>query len=79
MTANLSPNNKPCRERVNNILKRLQTEADLDLLPTLSGHSFRVGRVLGLLDEGEPVPEFILRSGRSAESTVMHHLRARKL
>lgn len=38
---------------VNLILKKHQEEAKLEIKPSLSGQSFRVGRVLDLLNEGE--------------------------
>jgi len=72
----LSLNDKLCHASVNNILKRLQAEAELDIEPSLSGHSFRVGRALDLLNEGESLPKIMLRGGWSAESTVMRYLRA---
>ena len=63
-----------CHASVNNILKRLQDEAELDIEPSLSGHSFRVGRALDLLNEGESPPKIILRGGWSAESKVMRYI-----
>ena len=76
LTPDLSLNDKLCHASVNNILKRLQAEAELDIEPSLSGHSFRVGRALDLLNEGESLPKIMLRGGWSAESTVMRYLRA---
>lgn len=75
-TPDLALNDKLCHASVNNILKRLQAEAELGIEPSLSGHSFRVGRALDLLNEGESLPKIMLRGGWSAESTVMRYLRA---
>jgi integrase len=40
LTPDLALNDKLCHASVNNILKRLQAEAELDIEPSLSGHSF---------------------------------------
>lgn len=61
---------------INRILKQLQQEADLKLNQELSGHSFRVGRALDLLMEGEPLEKIMLRGGWRSESTTMRYLRA---
>ena len=61
---------------INRILKQLQQEADLKLNQELSGHSFRVGRALDLLMEGEPLEKIMLRGGWRSESTAMRYLRA---
>ena len=61
---------------INKILKQLQQEADLKLNQELSGHSFRVGRALDLLLEGEPFEKIMLRGGWRSESTTMRYLRA---
>jgi len=76
ITPDLSLNDQLSHASVNIILKRLQAEAELDIQPSLSGHSFRVGRALDLLNEGESLPKIMLRGGWSAESTVMRYLRA---
>lgn len=67
---------KLCHASVNLILKELQEEAELNITPSLSGHSFRVGRALDFLNDGESLPKIMLRGGWSAESTVMRYLRA---
>lgn len=41
----------------------------------LSGHSFRVGAALDLLEQGEPLERIMLRGGWQADSTVMKYLR----
>jgi len=76
ITPGLNVTDQLCPARVNQILKELQTEAELAITPSLSGHSFRVGRALDLLNEGESLPKIMLRGGWSAESTVMRYLRA---
>ncbi|NVK32331.1 MAG: tyrosine-type recombinase/integrase, partial [Gammaproteobacteria bacterium] len=68
ITPDLSLNDQLSHASVNIILKRLQAEAELDIQPSLSGHSFRVGRALDLLNEGESLPKIMLRGGWSAES-----------
>ena len=71
---NLTP--QLCPHSINLILKRLQRDAELDIEPSLTGHSFRVGRALDLLNDGENLPKIMLRGGWSAEPTVMRYLRA---
>ena len=41
----------------------------------LSGHSFRVGAALELLEQGEPLEKKILRGGCETDSTAMKYLR----
>jgi len=41
----------------------------------LSGHSFRVGAALDLLEQGEPLEKIMLRGGWQADSTAMKYLR----
>jgi integrase len=41
----------------------------------LSGHSFRVGAALDLLEQGEPLEKIMLRGGWQSESTAMKYLR----
>lgn len=57
-------------------LQELQQEAGLDLGGKLSGHSFRVGAALDLLEQGESLEKIMLRGGWQAESTVIKYLRA---
>jgi site-specific recombinase XerD len=56
-------------------LQELQSKAGLDLGGRLTGHSFRVGAALDLLDQGEPMERIMLRGGWSAEATVIRYLR----
>jgi integrase len=41
----------------------------------LSGHSFRVGAALDLLEQGEPLEKIMLRGGWQTDSTAMKYLR----
>ena len=41
----------------------------------LSGHSFRVGEALDLLEQGEPLEKIMLRGGWQSDSTAMKYLR----
>lgn len=61
---------------ISTILKALQK--DLKVLSDeqpLSGHSFRVGVALDLLEQGEPLERIMLRGGWQADSTAMNYLR----
>ena len=61
---------------ISTILKKLQKglKASSDQQP-LSGHSFRVGAALDLLEQGEPLEKIILRGGWQTDSTAMKYLR----
>jgi len=61
---------------VSTILKALQKDlkVDSDEQP-LSGHSFRVGAALDLLEQGEPLEKIMLRGGWQSDSTAMKYLR----
>ena len=61
---------------VNRRLQALQAAAGIELDGQLSGHSFRVGRALDLLEGGESLEKIMLRGGWEAESTVIRYLRA---
>ena len=61
---------------ISTILKTLQEE--LKSGPNeqpLSGHSFRVGAALDLLEQGEPLEKIMLRGGWQTDSTAMKYLR----
>jgi len=61
---------------VSTILKRLQKDLKMDSdKQPLSGHSFRVGAALDLLEQGEPLERIILRGGWQSDSTAMKYLR----
>jgi integrase len=61
---------------VSTLLKALQKDlkVDYDGQP-LSGHSFRVGAALDLLEQGEPLEKIMLRGGWQSDSTAMKYLR----
>ena len=73
LTQKLSPGS------VNIILRNLQSAAGLNIEPSLSGHSFRVGRALDLLESGESLPKIMLRGGWKTESTAIRYLSAWEL
>lgn len=68
--------NKLAPASINRILKDLQKDTGLKLNTELSGHSFRVGKALDLLMEGEPLEKIMLRGGWRSESTAMRYLRS---
>ena len=61
---------------ISTILKALQEglKSESNEHP-LSGHSFRVGAALDLLDQGEPWEKIMLRGGWQTDSTAMKYLR----
>jgi len=68
---NLSPSS------VSVILKTLQATIHSDKnTPLLSGHSFRVGAALDLLEQGEPLEKIMLRGGWQSDATAMQYLRS---
>ena len=61
---------------ISTILKALQKELNMDSdEKPLSGHSFRVGAALDLLEQGEPLERIMLRGGWQTDSTAMKYLR----
>ena len=61
---------------INTILKALQAGLDQGAKEkSLSGHSFRVGAALDLLEQGEPLERIMLRGGWQTDSTAMKYLR----
>ena len=61
---------------VSTILKRLQKDLKIDSdEQPLSGHSFRIGAALDLLEQGEPLERIMLRGGWQTDSTAMSYLR----
>ena len=61
---------------INTILKALQTGLDDGTkVKSLSGHSFRVGAALDLLEQGEPLERIMLRGGWQTDSTAINYLR----
>jgi len=61
---------------ISTILKTLQKglKSESNQQP-LSGHSFRVGAALDLLEQGEPLEKIMLRGGWQTDSTAMKYLR----
>lgn len=61
---------------ISTLLKALQKDLriDPDKQP-LSGHSFRVGAALDLLEQGEPLERIMLRGGWQTDSTAINYLR----
>lgn len=61
---------------ISTILKALQKDLKMDSdEQPLSGHSFRVGAALDLLEEGEPLERIMIRGGWQTDSTAMAYLR----
>jgi integrase len=61
---------------ISTILKALQKDLKMDSQEQpLSGHSFRVGAALDLLEQGEPLERIMLRGGWQTDSTAMNYLR----
>jgi site-specific recombinase XerD len=61
---------------INTILKALQAGLDHGMkVKSLSGHSFRVGAALDLLEQGEPLERIMLRGGWQTDSTAINYLR----
>jgi site-specific recombinase XerD len=60
---------------INHILKSLQKQAGLNQIGELSGHSFRVGAALDLLDKNIPLEKIMLRGGWKSETSAMRYLR----
>ena len=61
---------------ISTILKALQKDLKIDSdEQPLSGHSFRVGAALDLLEQDEPLERIMLRGGWQTDSTAMKYLR----
>jgi len=60
---------------INLRLKVLQRAAKLHQDAELSGHSFRVGGAIDLLEAGESLEKIMLRGGWKSESTALRYLR----
>ncbi len=61
---------------ISTLLKALQKDLKIDSNEQpLSGHSFRVGAALDLLEQGEPLERIMLRGGWQTDSTAMKYLR----
>ena len=73
---NLSPNPPLSPASINHILKDLQKQAGLNQVGELSGHSFRVGAALDLLDKNIPLEKIMLRGGWKSETSAMRYLQS---
>ena len=61
---------------ISTLLKALQKDLKMDSdEQPLSGHSFRIGAALDLLEQGEPLERIMLRGGWQTDSTAMSYLR----
>ena len=61
---------------ISTILKKLQEGLkSASSQEPLSGHSFRVGAALDLLEQGETLEKIMLRGGWQSDSTAMKYLR----
>ena len=60
---------------LNKILEFLQRKAKLKDIGELSGHSFRVGAAVDLLDKGVPLERIMLPGGWKSENTALRYLR----
>jgi integrase len=61
---------------ISTLLKALQKDLKVDYDgQSLSGHSFRVGAAIDLLEQGEPLERIMLRGGWQTDSTAMSYLR----
>jgi len=72
---NLSTKSSITPASINHILKSLQKQAGLTQIGELSGHSFRVGAALDLLDKNIPLEKIMLRGGWKSETSAMRYLR----
>ena len=61
---------------ISTLLKALQKDLKIDSNEQpLSGHSFRVGAALDLLEQGETLEKIMLRGGWQSDSTAIRYLR----
>ena len=61
---------------VSTILKGLQKDLNMDSdAQSISGHSFRVGAALDLLEQGESLEKIMLKGGWQTDSTAIEYLR----
>ena len=61
---------------ISTLLKALQKDLKMDSdEQPLSGHSFRVGAALDMLEQGEPLEKIMLKGGWQTDSTAMKYLR----
>ena len=60
---------------INLRLKELADELNIHPSADLSGHSFRVGAAIDLLESGQSLEKIMLRGGWHSEATAIRHLR----
>ena len=61
---------------ISTTLRALQRDLEMDSHEQpLSGHSFRVGAALDLLEQGEPLEKIMLKGGWQTDSSAMKYLR----
>lgn len=63
-------------ESLSRIIQRLQHQAGIQTERPFSGHSFRVGTALDLLDRGVPLYQIMLRGGWTSETSTLRYLRS---
>ena len=64
---------------LNEILKSLQRKSGVLDGEDLSGHSFRVGAALDLLEQRESLERIMLKGGWKSDSSAMRYLRSWQL
>ena len=60
---------------INNILKQVQAETQINDMGKLSGHSFRVGGAIDMLSNGIPFERIMLRGGWKSDTMALRYLR----
>jgi len=55
---------------------RHQQQAEISQIGELSGHSFRVGAALDLLDKNTPLEKIMLRGGWKSDTSAMRYLQS---
>ncbi len=60
----------------NHILKSLQKQAGLNQIGELSGHSFRVGAAIDLLNKNIPLEKIMLRGGWKSATSAIRYLQS---
>jgi len=73
---NLGVNDSLNPASLNEILKSLQRKSGVLDGEDLSGHSFRVGAAVDLLERGESLERIMLRGGWKSDSSAMRYLRS---
>ena len=73
---NLSTNSSLTPASINHILKSLQEQVGLNQICELSGHSFRVGAEIDLLNKNIPLEKIMLRGGWKSEASAMRYLQS---